>query len=34
LPLFGEYMYSPEKAGEALQSYRAQQGGIPILQFS
>jgi LmbE family N-acetylglucosaminyl deacetylase len=34
LPLFGEYMYSPEKAGEALRSYREQQGGIPILQFS
>ena len=34
LPLFGEFMYTPEKAGEALRSYRAQQGGIRILQFS
>jgi LmbE family N-acetylglucosaminyl deacetylase len=34
LPLFGEYMYTPEKAAEALQSYRAQRGGISILQFS
>lgn len=34
LPLFGEYMYTPEKAGEALESYRARWGGIPILQFS
>jgi LmbE family N-acetylglucosaminyl deacetylase len=34
LPLFGEYMYTPEKAGVALRSYRDQQGGIPILQFS
>lgn len=33
LPLFGEYMYTPEKAGEALASYRARWGGIPILQF-
>jgi len=33
LPLFGEYMYTPEKAGEALQAYRTQWGGIPILQF-
>jgi LmbE family N-acetylglucosaminyl deacetylase len=34
LPLFGEFMYTPEKAGDALRSYRAEQGGIPILQFS
>jgi LmbE family N-acetylglucosaminyl deacetylase len=34
LPLFGEYMYTPEKAGEALQAYRAKWAGIPILQFS
>jgi LmbE family N-acetylglucosaminyl deacetylase len=34
LPLFGEHMYTPEKAGEALQAYRARWGGIPILQFS
>lgn len=34
LPLFGEYMYTPEKAGEALSAYRARWGGIPILQFS
>jgi LmbE family N-acetylglucosaminyl deacetylase len=34
LPLFGEYMYTPEKVGEALQAYRARWGGIPILQFS
>ena len=34
LPLFGEYMYTPEMAGEALASYRARWGGIPILQFS
>jgi LmbE family N-acetylglucosaminyl deacetylase len=33
LPLFGEYMYTPEKAGQALQSYRDRQGGVPILQF-
>jgi LmbE family N-acetylglucosaminyl deacetylase len=33
LPLFGEYMYSPEKAGDALASYRDRWGGIPILQF-
>ena len=33
LPLFGEYMYTPEKAGEALQAYRTRWGGIPILQF-
>ncbi len=34
LPLFGEYMYTPEKAEEALRTYRDQQGGIRILQFS
>jgi len=34
LPLFGEYMYTPEKAGEALEAYRNRWGGIPILQFS
>ena len=34
LPLFGEYMYTPEKAGEALSAYRARWGGVPILQFS
>jgi LmbE family N-acetylglucosaminyl deacetylase len=33
LPLFGEYMYTPEKAGAAIESYRARWGGIPILQF-
>ena len=33
LPLFGEYMYTPEKAGEALASFRDRWGGIPILQF-
>jgi LmbE family N-acetylglucosaminyl deacetylase len=33
LPLFGEYMYTPEKAKEALQTYRDRWGGIPILQF-
>jgi LmbE family N-acetylglucosaminyl deacetylase len=33
LPLFGEYMYTPEKAGEALQAYRSKWGGIPIFQF-
>jgi hypothetical protein len=33
LPLFGEFMYTPEKAGDALRFYRAEQGGIPILQF-
>ena len=33
LPLFGEYMYTPEKAGESLQAYRNRWGGIPILQF-
>jgi hypothetical protein len=33
LPLFGEYMYTPEKAGESLQAYRDRWGGIPILQF-
>jgi LmbE family N-acetylglucosaminyl deacetylase len=33
LPLFGEYMYTPEKAAEALASYRDKWGGIPILQF-
>jgi len=33
LPLFGEFMYTPEKAGEALRSYRVEQGGVPILQF-
>jgi hypothetical protein len=34
LPLFGEYMYTPEKAAEALQAYRDRWDGIPILQFS
>ena len=34
LPLFGEFMYTPEKAGEALRSYRSEQGGVPILQIS
>ena len=34
IPLLGEYMYTPEKAAEALQSYRDQWGGIRILQFS
>jgi LmbE family N-acetylglucosaminyl deacetylase len=33
LPLFGEYMYTPEKAGEALRIYREKRGGISILQF-
>jgi LmbE family N-acetylglucosaminyl deacetylase len=33
LPLFGEYMYTPEKVGQALASYRDKWGGIPILQF-
>jgi LmbE family N-acetylglucosaminyl deacetylase len=33
LPLFGEYMYTPDKAREALQAYRDRWGGIPILQF-
>jgi LmbE family N-acetylglucosaminyl deacetylase len=33
LPLFGSYMYTSEKAGEALGSYRDRWGGIPILQF-
>jgi LmbE family N-acetylglucosaminyl deacetylase len=34
LPLFGEFMYTPEKAREALRSYRDQQGGIRLLQFN
>ena len=34
LPLFGEYMYTPEKAAEAIRAYRDRWGGIPILQFS
>jgi LmbE family N-acetylglucosaminyl deacetylase len=34
MPLFGEHMYTPEKASEALQAYRTRRGGIPILQFS
>lgn len=33
LPLFGEFMYTPEKAGEALRSYRDQWGGIRSFQF-
>jgi LmbE family N-acetylglucosaminyl deacetylase len=33
MPLFGEYMYTPEKAWGALQAYRNRWGGIPILQF-
>ena len=33
LPLFGEYMYTPEKAAEALRSYWAQLEGIRILQL-
>jgi LmbE family N-acetylglucosaminyl deacetylase len=33
LPWFGEYMYSPDNAREALKTYRDRWGGIPILQF-
>ncbi|MGE5464741.1 MAG: PIG-L deacetylase family protein [Syntrophothermus sp.] len=33
LPLFGEFMYTPEKAGEALRSYLTRQRGIRLLQF-
>jgi LmbE family N-acetylglucosaminyl deacetylase len=33
MPLFGEHMYAPEKAREAIQAYCARWGGIPILQF-
>ncbi len=33
LPLFGEHMYTLEKAGDALAFYRDKWGGIPILQF-
>jgi LmbE family N-acetylglucosaminyl deacetylase len=33
LPLFGEYMYTSDKAREALRAYRDRWGGIPILQF-
>ncbi len=34
LPWFGEQMYTPDLAREALQTYRDRWGGIPILQFS
>ena len=33
LPLFGEFMYTPEKVTEALRSYWAPLGGIRILQL-
>jgi len=33
LPLFGEFMYTPEKAAEALRFYWAQLEGIRILQL-
>jgi LmbE family N-acetylglucosaminyl deacetylase len=33
LPLFGEHMYTPEKAAVALRAYRDLWGGIPVLQF-
>ena len=33
LPLFGEYMYTPEKVRESLATYRDRWGGVPILQF-
>ena len=33
LPLFGEFMYTPEKACQALQSYRDQEGGIRLSQL-